>query len=410
MTGCRTQEMERIMPVDTEKKTVPALAQRMQNLGTETAFEVLARAKELERTGKSVIHLEIGEPDFDTPAFIVEEGIKALRGGATHYGPSAGLPETREAIARFVSETRGVNVTPEWVVVTPGAKPIMFYAMFALVNPGDEVIYPNPGFPIYESMIRFVGGHPTPVPIREENDFRLDVDELLSLITDKTKLIVLNSPQNPTGGVLTREDLAAVGRVAVEQGITVFSDEIYSEIVHDSEFVSIVHAVPEVMDQMILLDGMSKTFAMTGWRLGWGVMPPPLATAVARLQTNSNSCTASFSQKVIGPALFGPRDEPKAMCAEFRRRRDVIVTELNAIEGITCRKPAGAFYVFPNIKSLGLTSKQVEQALLEEAGVATLAGTSFGAYGEGYLRISYANSVENIREGVSRIADWVAKL
>lgn len=385
-----------------------SMAVRLGNLGTESAFEVLARARELEKQGKSIIHLEIGEPDFGTPAHIVEEAVKALHNGATHYGPSAGLPETREAIARYVSETRGVDVGPDWVVVTPGAKPIMFFAIFALVDPGDEVIYPNPGFPIYESVIRFVGAKPVPILLREENGFRVDVNELASKVTDRTKLIIVNSPQNPTGGILTREDLAVVADIALERGIYVLADEIYSEIVYDGNFVSILHANPSVLDHVILLDGMSKTFAMTGWRLGWGVMPPQIAAAVSRLQTNCNSCTASFSQMVIGPALHGPRDEVRAMCAEFRARRDLVVSGLNAIPGITCKTPAGAFYVFPNVSSLGLKSKEVEKGLLEQAGVAALAGTSFGAGGERYLRLSYANSQDNLREGLRRIAQWVS--
>lgn len=386
---------------------IKSLASRLDNLGTESAFEVLARARELEGQGRSIIHLEIGEPDFDTPAHIVEEAIKALRGGMTHYGPSAGLPETRDAIARFVSETRGVDVGPERVVVTPGAKPIMFFTIFALVDPGDEVIYPNPGFPIYESVIRFVGAKPVPVLLREENGFRVDVNELVSKVTDRTKLIIINSPQNPTGGILTREDLRVVADIALERGIYVLADEIYSEIVYEGEFQSILHANPGVLDRVILLDGMSKTFAMTGWRLGWGVMPANVAAAVSRLQTNCNSCTASFSQKVIGPALHGPRDEVRKMCHEFRARRDLVVSGLNAIPGITCKNPAGAFYVFPNVSSLGMKSKEVEKGLLEQAGVAALAGTSFGTGGEGYLRLSYANSQENLRDGLKRISDWV---
>ncbi len=385
------------------------LAARMANLGTESAFEVLARARQLEASGRSIIHLEIGEPDFDTPAHIVEEGIKALRGGATHYGPSAGLPEAREAIARYVRETRGVDVGPDSVVITPGAKPIMFFTIFALVDPGDEVIYPNPGFPIYESVIRFVGGRPVPIPLRESNDFRVDVEELKSKVTDKTKLIIINSPHNPTGAILHRKDLEVVAQLASENGIYVLADEIYSELVYDGSFQSILHANPDVLSHVILLDCMSKTFAMTGWRLGWGVMPVQIAAAVARLQTNSNSCTASFSQKVIGPALFGPRGEVETMSREFRLRRDLVVDGLNQIPGVSCKKPAGAFYVFPNISRLGMTSKEIEKGLLEQAGVAALAGTSFGSGGEGYLRLSYANSQANLREGLSRIANWVAK-
>lgn len=398
------------MITDTPTIATPKnLAARMDNLGTESAFEVLARARELERKGKSVIHLEIGEPDFATPAHIIDEAVKAMREGATHYGPSAGLPETREAIARYVRETRGVQVGPDNVVVTPGAKPIMFFTIFALVDPGDEVIYPNPGFPIYESVIRFVGGKPVPIGLREENSFRIDMDELRSKVTNKTKLIIINSPHNPTGAILTREDLEIVAQLAMEHGIYVLADEIYSELVYDGKFQSILHANPDVLDQVILLDGMSKTFAMTGWRLGWGVMPTRLSAAVARLQTNSNSCTASFSQKVIGPALFGPREEVHAMNQEFRLRRDLVVDGLNQIPGISCLKPAGAFYVFPNVTRLGKISKEIEKGLLEDAGVAALAGTSFGSSGEGFLRLSYANSQENLREGLRRIAAWVSR-
>lgn len=399
------------MTVDMPSVAPPTtLATRMLSLGTESAFEVLARARELEKRGKSVIHLEIGEPDFTTPSHIIEEAVKALRAGETHYGPSAGLPDAKEAIARYVRETRGVEVSPDWVVVTPGAKPIMFFAIFAIVDPGDEVIYPNPGFPIYESVIRFVGGRPVPIQIREDNDFRVDVEELRSKVTDKTKLIIINSPHNPTGAMLTRSDLEVVAQIALERGIYVLADEIYSELVYDGKFESIFHANPDVLQNVILLDGMSKTFAMTGWRLGWGVMPPHLAVAVARLQTNSNSCTASFSQKVIGPALFGSRTEVAAMCDEFRTRRDLVVDGLNAIPGISCRRPSGAFYVFPNVSSLGLPSKEVEKRLLDEAGVAALSGTSFGAFGEGYLRFSYANSRENLKEAIKRLAAWIHTL
>jgi aspartate/methionine/tyrosine aminotransferase len=382
----------------------------MSDLGTETAFVVLAKARELERQGRRIVHLEIGEPDFATPEHIINEAVTAMREGATHYGPAAGLPEAREAIARYVSETRGVEVGPERVVITPGAKPIMFFLILALIESGDEVIYPNPGFPIYESAIRFFGGRPVPIPLRESNDFRLDVEELLSLVTDKTKLIIINSPQNPTGGILTTEDLKVVGRLAVERGIYVLADEIYSRIVYEGEFRSILHAVPEALNQVIILDGMSKTFAMTGWRLGWGVMQPELADAVARLQTNSNSCTATFSQKVIGPALFGPQDSVEAMRREFQTRRDAIVEGLNRIPGFSCKRPSGAFYVFPNISELGMTAKRAEERLLNEAGVAALAGTSFGQMGEGHLRFSYANSIENIHHALDQIADWVTHL
>ena len=394
----------------TERTRDLRLAPRMKSLGTESAFEVLAKARELERQGRTVVHLEIGEPDFDTPSHIIEEAITQLRGGATHYGPSAGLPESREAIARYVSQTRGVEIDPSRVVITPGAKPIMFFTILALIEDGDEVIYPNPGFPIYESAIGFFGGRPVPIPLREENDFRLDIEELMGLVTDRTKMIILNSPQNPTGGMLTPADLEAIGRLAVERDIYILADEIYSRIVYETEFTSILNVVPEALDHVILLDGMSKTFAMTGWRLGWGVMRPDLAAAVSRLQTNSNSCTATFSQKVIPPALFGPQEDVEKMRDRFRQRRDVIVNGLNQIEGISCLKPAGAFYVFPNIKALGLTSKVAEDRLLQEAGVAALAGTSFGKMGEGYLRFSYANSIDNIELAIKSIGDWVAKL
>ncbi|MEW5702842.1 MAG: pyridoxal phosphate-dependent aminotransferase [Candidatus Zixiibacteriota bacterium] len=394
----------------TEQSKGVRFAGRMANLGTETAFEVLARARHLESQGRRVIHLEIGEPDFDTPAHIIEEGIKALRDGFTHYGPAAGLPETRSAIARYATESRGVEYTPECVVVTPGAKPIMFFTIFALVDEGDEVIYPDPGFPIYDSVIRYVGARPVPITLREENDFRMDVEEVTAAVTERTKLIIINSPHNPTGGVLTPRDLEIVGRLAVERDLYILADEIYSRILYEGRFRSVLHAVPEARDNVILLDGMSKTFAMTGWRLGWGVMRPELATAVARLQTNCNSCTASFSQKVIAPALFGPQEAVEHMRAEFRRRRDLVVAGLNEIKGISCLCPAGAFYVFPNITALGMPAREVATRLLEEAGVAVLAGTAFGPGGEGYLRLSYANSQENIREALTKIRDWVSKL
>ncbi|GAB4320305.1 MAG: pyridoxal phosphate-dependent aminotransferase [Candidatus Zixiibacteriota bacterium] len=394
----------------TETPTTLRLASRMENLGTETAFEVLAKARELERQGRTIVHLEIGEPDFTTPEHIIEDAVNHLRSGMTHYGPSAGLPDVREAIARYVSNTRGVEVTPDRVVITPGAKPIMFFAILALIEQGDEVIYPNPGFPIYESAIRFFGGTPVPIALREENEFRLDIEELMGLVTERTKLIIINSPQNPTGGILTRGDLEAIGRLVVERDLYLLSDEIYSQIVYDGEFQSVLHAVPEALNHVILLDGMSKTFAMTGWRLGWGVMRPDLAAAVAKLQTNSNSCTATFSQLVIPGALFGPQEPVENMRQEFQRRRDAIVAGLNSIDGITCLKPAGAFYVFPNIKALGMTSKEAADRILQEANVAALAGTSFGKNGEGYLRFSYANSIENIDRGIQQIKDWVGSL
>ena len=385
------------------------LADRMSRLGTETAFEVLARAKLLEKKGKDIIHLEIGEPDFDTPNNIKDAAIKALKEGYTHYGPSAGLPEVREVIAQYVSKTRKINAKPEQVVVTPGAKPIMFFSILALANQGDEVIYPNPGFPIYESVINFVGAKAVPIKLREENDFRLDTDELKKLVTDKTKMIIINSPQNPTGGVLTKDDLKVIAEIALSKDIMVLADEIYSRTLYDGEHHSI-SSFPGMQEKTIILDGMSKTYAMTGWRLGYGVMREDLAVLIAKLQTNSNSCTASFTQRAGIECLTGPQDEAEKMVAEFKKRRDVIVKGLNSIPKISCKTPQGAFYVFPNIKQTGWNSKKLADHLLENAGVAVLSGTSFGEYGEGYIRISYANSVENIKKGLERIEQALSKI
>jgi aspartate aminotransferase len=384
-------------------------AERMKRLGTETAFEVLVRARELESEGKDVVHLEIGEPDFDTPKYICDAAIKAIRDGYTHYNPAPGYPEIRKIIADEVSKTRGIKVNPENVVITPGGKPIMFFTIFALVDEGDEVIYPNPGFPIYESLINFVDAKAVPIPLREKNDFRLDVNELKSLVTPKTKLLIMNSPQNPTGGVLTHEDLEEIARIAVDNDIWVLADEIYSRTIYEPEFESVTQ-FPGMPERTIILDGMSKTYAMTGWRLGYGVMNKKMAAAVARLQTNATSCTSAFSQIAIGAAITGPQDDSYKMVEQFRKRRDVIVEGLNRIEGISCKKPLGAFYVFPNIKQLKMTSKRLEELLLEEYGVAALAGTSFGSFGEGYLRFSYANSVENIKKALSRVEDAVAEI
>jgi len=385
-----------------------AFARRMSRLGTETAFVVLAKARALEAKGKNIVHLEIGEPDFDTPSNIVAAAITALREGYTHYTPAAGMPDMREAVAKYAGEMRGLSFAPDNVVITPGAKPIMFYAIMALVDDGDEVIYPNPGFPIYESVIDFIGGRPVPIQLRMENNFRMDIDEFLRLITDRTRLIIINSPQNPTGGVLTREDLTAIAEAAIERDIMVFSDEIYSKILYEGAHESIA-SLPGMAERTIILDGMSKTFAMTGWRLGYGIMPSKLAEAVTRLQTNCASCTAAFTQRVIPEALFGPQDEPQKMVAEFKRRRDVIVDGLNEIPGFTCLRPAGAFYVFPDVRELGLPSSVLEDRILNEAGVAVLSGTSFGEFGEGYLRLSYANSVENITTALHRLRDFVPK-
>lgn len=385
------------------------LAQRMSRLGTETAFEVLAKAKALEAQGREIIHLEIGEPDFNTPANIVEAGIAGLRNGQTHYTPAAGVLPLRQTIADEVAKTRGIPVHPDQVVVVPGGKPIMFYAMLALCEAGDEVIYPNPGFPIYESMIRFSGATAVPIPLRMENDFGLDVAELRSLITDRTRLIILNSPANPTGGVLSSADLAQVAETALDRGIPVLSDEIYCRILYDGEFASIA-SVPGMAEQTIILDGFSKTYAMTGWRLGYGVMPVELARQITKLMVNSNSCTAAFTQTAGIEALSGPQESVEAMVAAFRRRRDLIVDGLNRIPGFRCLTPKGAFYVFPNIEGTGRHSQELADMLLYEAGVAALSGTCFGAHGEGFLRFSYANSEENLAKALDRIAAVVAKL
>src|SRR5436309_3195918 len=384
------------------------LAKRMARLGTETAFEVLVKARALEAKGRDIVHLEIGEPDFDTPGNIVDAGIQALRQGFTHYGPSAGLPELRETIADYVSETRRINVTPEEVVVVPGGKPIIFFSILALVEDGDEIIYPNPGFPIYESMINYAGAKPVPIRLREELDFRLDVAELAGLINHRTKLIILNSPQNPTGGVLTENDIADIARAIGDRDIMVLTDEIYSRLIFEGEHHSIM-SVPGMKEHCILLDGFSKTYAMTGWRMGYGVMRTDLATHISRLMTNSNSCTASFTQIAGIEALRGPQESVDNMCARFKQRRDIMVAGLNQIKGFSCRLPKGAFYVFPNITKTRWPSKKLADALLDEAGVAALSGTAFGNFGEGYLRFSVANSIENIEKALDRVDAWTKK-
>jgi aspartate aminotransferase len=384
------------------------LARRMSRLGTETAFEVLNKARALERQGKSIIHLEIGEPDFDTPTNVIEAGVEALHHGWTHYGPSAGLPELRQTIADYVSRTRNVKVTPEEVVVVPGGKPIIFFTILALIDDGDEVIYPNPGFPIYESMIHYVGGRAVPIHLREERDFSLDVDELAPLITDRTKLIILNSPQNPTGGVMQRRDVEQVAKIIGDRNIMVLSDEIYSRLLFEGDHFSIM-SVPGMQERTILLDGFSKTYAMTGWRMGYGVMRTDLAAHITRLMTNSNSCTASFTQMAGIEALRGDQSSVEHMCGEFKRRRDLFVAGLNKIKGFSCRMPKGAFYVFPNITGTGWKSKPLADALLEQAGVAALSGTAFGDFGEGYLRFSVANSLENLQLALDRIDEWTRK-
>ena len=384
------------------------LASRMSRLGTETAFEVLNKARALEREGKEIIHLEIGEPDFSTPENIIDAAVEALHQGWTHYGPSAGLPELRQTIAGYISQTRGVKVTSDEVVVVPGGKPVIFFTILALVDEGDEVIYPNPGFPIYQSMIDYMGGSAVPIRLREDRDFSLDVDELASLITDHTKLIILNSPHNPTGGVLNRQEIHDIADAIGDRNVMVLSDEIYSRLIFEGEHFSIM-SVPGFKDRTILLDGFSKTYAMTGWRMGYGVMREDLATHITRLMTNSNSCTASFTQVAGVEAMRGDQSSVDGMRAEFQRRRDVFVAGLNRIKGFSCRMPKGAFYVFPNITKTGWKSKTLADALLEGAGVACLSGTAFGDFGEGYLRFSVANSLENLNKALEWINEWTKR-
>ncbi len=385
------------------------IAERMGRLGTESAFEVLARAKALERQGKSVIHLEIGEPDFDTPAHIKEAAKRALDAGATHYGPSAGLPELREAIAKHIAETRGIPVAADEIVVTPGAKPIMFFVILALVNRGDEVVYPNPGFPIYESVINFVGGVPVPIPLLEERGFGFDLRELERRVSRKTKLIIINSPENPTGGVLAPDEIARIAELARHYRVPVLSDEIYRRFLYDGEFASIA-SLPGMKDQTIILDGFSKSYAMTGWRLGYGVMPVALAEHLTRLMTNSASCTATFIQQAGLAALQGDDTPVRTMVEEFRRRRDLVVDGLNRLPGVSCARPRGAFYVFPNVKALRRPSKEIAAYLLDEGGVALLWGTAFGEFGEGYLRLSYAASREAIQRALDQMGKALARL
>jgi len=382
-------------------------AQRLGRLGTETAFEVLARAQALEAQGKRVIHLEIGEPDFDTPKYIRTAAAEALEAGFTHYGPSAGLPEFRRLIAEQWNRERGIPCDADNVVVTPGAKPIMFFAMLALLEEGDEVLCPNPGFPIYESVVQFLNARPVPLVLREANGFDLDVRELESKITSRTRLLVLNSPHNPTGAVLKPETVEAIAAIARKHDFTILSDEIYGRTQYEGRHLSIA-SLPGMAERTIVLDGFSKTYAMTGWRLGFGIMDKPLAKHVARLMTNSNSCTATFVQKAGHAALQGDQAEVRAMVEEFRRRRSVIVEGLNALPGISCFMPNGAFYAFPNITGTGIKSAELAKLLLDEAGVACLSGTAFGAAGEGYLRFSYANSVENIRTGLAWLGEFLS--
>jgi aspartate aminotransferase len=384
------------------------LAKRMGRLGMETAFEVLAKARALEAQGKDVVHLEIGEPDFDSPANVIDAGVKAMRGGWTHYTPSAGLPALREAIAADVTKSRGVKVTPEEVVIVPGGKPTIYFTFTALVEEGDEVIYPNPGFPIYESLINFTGAKAVPIQLREEKDFRLDPNELADLITDRTKLIVINSPHNPTGSVMTEQDVRDVAAAIGDRDIMVLSDEIYSRLIFEGSHFSLM-SLDGWRDRVIMLDGFSKTYAMTGWRLGYGVMRKDLAIHFGRLMTNVNSCSAGFTQVAGIEAVNGEQTSVEHMRDQFHKRRDKFIAGLNKIPGFSCRLPHGAFYAFPNITKTGWTSKKLADVLLEQAGVACLAGTAFGAFGEGYLRFSIANSMENLDKALDKINTWVKK-
>jgi aspartate aminotransferase len=385
------------------------LAERMGRIGVEGAFSVLVKAKALEAQGRDIIHLEIGEPDFPTPLHIVEAAKKALDEGWTHYGPPQGLPELREAIASYISRTRGIKVGPEHVCVVPGGKPIIFFPMLALLEAGDEVIYPNPGFPIYESMINFLGAKPVPIPLVEERGFSFDLNLLRDRLSPKTKLLILNSPQNPTGGVIPPDDIRAIADMVRDRDLIVLADEIYSRIYFDEAPLSIT-TLPGMLEKTIILDGFSKTYAMTGWRMGYGVMPEWLVDPINKLMVNSNSCTASFTQRAGIAALNGPQDEVVKMTAEFRRRRDAFCAGLNGLPGVRCAIPGGAFYAYPNITGTGWKSEALADALLKDAGLACLSGTSFGAYGEGYLRFSIANSYENLMAAIERMRHFLSSV
>jgi aspartate/methionine/tyrosine aminotransferase len=385
------------------------IAERMGSIGTEGAFEVLARARALEAQGRDIVHLEIGEPDFPTPANIVEAAHSAMQNGATHYTPAGGIMEVREATARYVQKWTGASAEAAQVVLVPGSKNVLHFALLSLVEPGDEVIYPDPGYPIYSSLARFVGARPVPLPIREANQFRLDVEELRALVTPRTRLIIVNTPQNPTGGTLTRSDCEAIAELAQAHDLVVLSDEIYGRLVYDGEHVSL-YSIPGMPERTILMDGLSKAWAMCGWRLGWGVMPLELAQRFEKLMINTSSCAAAFTQYAAVEAFTSPDSDRAvdAMRAEFKRRRDLVVDGLNAIPGVRCHRPGGAFYVFPNIEETGWNDRELAASLLDEAGVACLWGTAFGANGAGFLRFSYANSVDNLQRALERFAAHLA--
>jgi len=385
------------------------LSKLAQRAGTETAFEVLAKAKELERQGKKIIHFEIGEPDFNTPENVKKAGVNAINENYTHYSPTQGIPGLRETVANYISKTREIKVSPDEVMITPGGKDVIFSTALAILNEGDEAIYPNPGYPIYESAIRLAGAKPVPMPLLEENDFAFDREQFKKLVTPKTKLIIINSPGNPTGGILSLQDLEIIAEVAIKNDIVVLSDEIYSRILYDGEFHSLV-SLPGMKERTVILDGFSKTYAMTGWRLGYAVANNEIIDGLKKIAVNSFSCVAAFVQLAGIEALNGPQDEPERMRKEYEARRNLIVSGLNEIPGISVKVPKGAFYVFPNIKKTGNKSKEVAEYLLNEAGVATLSGTSFGEYGEGYIRFSYATSQENIKLGLEKVKEAFPKL
>ena len=385
------------------------LSSRQSRLGTETAFETLAKAKKLEAQGKNIVHLEIGEPDFDSPSYVIDAAKEALDQGFTHYGPSAGQPELRNAIAIHQGEFNGYSISPENVIVTPGGKPVMFFSLLALIEEGDEVIYPNPGFPIYESMINYSGGTPIPMKLEETKDFNANIDDLRKLITDKTKMMIINSPNNPCGSVTTKDDLKQIAEIAIENNLIVLSDEIYKDMYYEGEHYSITK-FNGMKERTIILDGFSKSYAMTGWRLGYGIFPDFLVEDITKLMTNSVSCTSVFSQMAAIAALEGSREFTINMMEKFKIRRDIIVNGLNSIEGVTCRTPLGAFYAFPNISGTGLSSSDFADIALNEYGVALLSGTAFGEYGDNYIRISFANSEENLLKAIERLNDMIKKL
>ena len=385
------------------------LSSRQSRLGTETAFETLAKAKKLEAQGKNIVHLEIGEPDFDSPSYVIDAAKDALDQGFTHYGPSAGQPELRNAIAIHQGEFNGYSISPENVIVTPGGKPVMFFSLLALIEEGDEVIYPNPGFPIYESMINYSGGKPIPMKLEESKDFNANIDDLRKLVTDKTKMMIINSPNNPCGSVTTKHDLEQIAEIAIENNLIVLSDEIYKDMYYEGEHYSITK-FDGMKERTIILDGFSKSYAMTGWRLGYGIFPDFLVEDITKLMTNSVSCTSVFSQMAAIAALEGSREFTINMMEKFKIRRDIIVNGLNSIEGISCRTPLGAFYAFPNISGTGMSSSNFADIALNEYGVALLSGTAFGEYGDNYIRISFANSEENLVKAIDRLNDMINKL